>query len=574
MIHQRGTHLVGLVVAMFVAATPRPVLHAAPGGVEGSEVEGAARQAARSVAIIPQPVSVTTRPGVFRLTAATVILTDRSTAVLGRRLAQYLEPATGFALRVQSSAPATGRRISLAIDSRLARLAPEGYTLEVDPGRVVLRAPAPAGIFYGIQTLRQLLPVDIFRDAAVAGVPWEIPAVRIEDKPRFAWRGMHLDVGRHFMPKEFVKKYLDLLALHKMNTFHWHLTEDQGWRLEIRKYPKLTEVGAWRKQTVIGHQPGKIDDAKYDGVRHGGYYTQDDVREIVAYAKDRLITVVPEIDIPGHSVAAIAAYPALGVDGTATEVGTWWGVYDNILSPDDSTIAFVKDVLTEVMDLFPGRFIHVGGDEAVKTRWKASARVQARIKELGVADEDALQSWFIRQIDAFLTAKGRRLVGWDEILQGGLAPGATVMSWQGVSGGIAAARQGHDVVMAPTSNTYFDYYQAKPVDAEPLAIGGYLPIDRVYAFDPVPAELEPQYASHVLGAQGQVWTEYLATPKQVEYMAFPRACALAEVVWTPVAAKDFADFVDRLSVHAKRLAILDVNHRALAPAVATVPAPR
>jgi hexosaminidase len=557
MIHQRRTVLISTIIAMFIAS-----------------MAGVARQSARSIAIIPEPVSATAQPGVFTLTAGTIILTDQATAALGRQLAQYLEPATGFALRVQSSAPATGRRISLAIDSRLGRLAPEGYTLDVEPRRIVLRAPRPAGIFYGIQTLRQLLPVEIFREAPVSGVAWELPALRIEDKPRFAWRGMHLDVGRHFMPKEFVKKYLDLLALHKMNTFHWHLTEDQGWRLEIRKYPKLSEVGAWRKQTLVGHQPDRMEDARYDGVRHGGYYTQDDVREIVEYAKQRFITIVPEIEMPGHAVAAIAAYPALGVDGTPAEVGTWWGVYDNILSPDDSTIAFMKDVLTEVMDLFPGRFIHVGGDEAVKTRWKASLRVQARIKELGVADEDALQSWFIRQIDAFLTAKGRRLIGWDEILQGGLAPGATVMSWRGVAGGIAAARQGHDVVMAPTSHTYFDYYQAKPQDAEPLGIGGYLPIDTVYAFDPVPADLEPQYASHVLGAQGQVWTEYLATPKQVEYMAFPRACALAEVVWTPLASKNFADFVARLSVHAKRLAILDVNYRPLSPAVATIPAPR
>jgi hexosaminidase len=551
MMPQRTPVLLVLTVAMFVASAP-----------------GLAQPGTRSIAIIPQPVSVIAGKGVFTLTADTVIQTDRATAALGHRLAHCLEPASGFTLRVQSSPVATGKRVvSLAIDRRLARLAPEGYTLLVEPRRIVVRAPAPAGIFYGIQTLRQLLPADIFRDAVVPGVVWQVPAVRIEDKPRFAWRGMHLDVGRHFMPKEFIKKYLDLLAMHKMNTFHWHLTEDQGWRLEIRKYPRLTEIGAWRKQTIAGHQPGRVEDAKYDGVRHGGYYTQDDVREIVAYAKDRFITIVPEIEMPGHSVAAIAAYPELGVDAAGSEVATWWGVFDNILNPDDATIAFMKDVLTEVMALFPGRFIHVGGDEAAKARWKASPRVQARMKGLGVTDEDALQSWFIRQIDAFLTAKGRRLIGWDEILQGGLAPGAAVMSWQGVKGGIAAARQEHDVVMAPTSHTYFDYYQARPVEGEPLAIGGYLPIEMVYGFDPVPADLEPRYASHVLGAQGQVWTEYLGTPKQVEYMAFPRACALAEVVWTPAASKNFADFVERLTLHGRRLAILDVNYRIPAPAV-------
>jgi hexosaminidase len=523
----------------------------------------------RPIAIIPQPVSVIAQSGTFTLTADTVIQTDRATADLGRRLARYLEPATGFTLRVQAGSAPSGRRITLAIDPRLRRLAPEGYTLDVAARRIVVRAPDQAGIFYGIQTLRQLLPPEIFREARVAGVPWTLPAVKIEDRPRFAWRGMHLDVGRHFMPKEFIKKYLDLLALHKLNTFHWHLTEDQGWRIEIRKYPKLTEVGAWRKQTIVGRQGDKPETAAYDGIRHGGYYTQDDVREIVAYARDRFITVVPEIEMPGHALAAIASYPALGVDGTPAEVATWWGVFDNILNADDSTIAFMQDVLTEVMGLFPGRFIHIGGDEAAKARWKANPRVQARIAALGLKDEDALQSWFIRQMDGFLASKGRRLIGWDEILQGGLAPGAAVMSWQGVTGGIAAARQGHDVVMAPTSHTYFDYYQARPAAAEPLAIGGYLPIETVYAFEPVPANLEPQYAAHVLGAQGQIWTEYIGTPKQAEYMAFPRACALAEVVWTPAASRNLADFLARLDVHARRLAILDVNFRPL-PATSPV----
>ncbi len=526
---------------------------------------------ARPIAIIPRPASVTARPGVFTLTPGTIIETDRASSALGRRLALYLEPATGFELRVQSrssaaSTAASARgRISLSLDPRLKKVGSEGYILDVQPRRIALRAAGPAGMFYGIQTLRQLFPPDILREAPMVGVRWEAPAVHIEDQPRFPWRGMHLDVGRHFMPKEFVKKYLDLLALHKMNTFHWHLTEDQGWRLEIRKYPKLTQVGAWRKQTVVGHQPERIEDATFDGTQHGGYYTQDDVREIVAYAKDRFITVVPEIEMPGHSVAAIAAYPELGVEAAGTEVATTWGVFDNILSPEESTVAFMKDVLTEVMELFPSRFVHVGGDEAAKGRWKASARVQARMRELGIADEDALQSWFIHQIDSFLTANGRRLIGWDEILQGGLAPGAAVMSWQGVDGGIAAARQEHDVVMAPTSYTYFDYYQARPVAGEPPAIGGYLPLEKVYSFDPIPASLEPRYASHVLGAQGQLWTEYLGTPKNVEYMAFPRACALAEVVWSPAAAKNFGDFLERLNVHGRRLAILDVNYR-VAPA--------
>jgi hexosaminidase len=524
-----------------------------------------AQPAARPIAIVPQPVSVKPGVGAFTVTAKTVIWTDRATAELGRRLAGYLEPAVGFTLPVRTGAANTGNRIVLVRDPRLTRLGPEGYTLEVAPGRVVVRAPELAGVFYGIQTIRQLLPPQIFREARVDGASWTMPAVRIEDMPRFQWRGLHLDVGRHFMPKEFVKKYIDLMALHKMNTFHWHLTEDQGWRIEIRKYPKLTEVGAWRKETIVGRQAKDRSDWRFDGTKHGGYYTQDDVREIVAYAKDRFINVVPEIEMPGHAVAAIAAYPELGVDLTPAEVATHWGVFDNILNPDDSTIRFMQDVLTEVMELFPSRFIHVGGDEADKTRWKASPRVQARIKELGLKNEDELQSWFIHQIDAFLTAKGRRLVGWDEILEGGLAPGATVMSWRGVKGGLAAAREGHDVVMTPTSHTYFDYYQTRDQQGEQLAIGGFLPLETVYAYEPVPAELEPQFAKHILGVQGQLWTEYLQTPKHVEYMAFPRACALAEVVWTPAAARNFADFSVRLTTHLQRLGIVDVNYRAPGP---------
>ncbi len=365
------------------------------------------------------------------------------------------------------------------------------------------------------------------------------------------------------MPKEFVKKYIDLLALHKLNTFHWHLTDDQGWRIEIKKYPRLTSVGAWRKETLVGHSTDDPSAERYDGQRHGGFYTQDDVREIVEYARARFVNVVPEIEMPGHSVAAIAAYPELGVTGEPTEVATKWGVFDDILNPSDRTIAFMQDVLTQVMALFPSREIHLGGDEAVKTRWQASPEVQARIKALGLENEEQLQGWFMKQMDAFLAAHGRRLVGWDEILEGGLSPNAVVMSWRGEAGGIAAARAGHDVVMTPTAYTYFDYYQSQDRDHEPLAIGGDLPLEQVYGYDPIPAGLEPQFASHVLGAQGQLWSEYLPGPKAVEYMAFPRLCALAEVVWTPKPRKDYQDFLARLATHLERLAILDVNYRPL-----------
>jgi len=518
-------------------------------------------QPSSSIAVIPQPVKVTERSGRFALTGRTAIWTDAAAAAIGRQFAAYVEPATGFTLRVQSggSAPASG--IQFRIDRSLARLGPEGYVLDVRPARIVARASGPAGLFYAIQTLRQLLPPQIFRDAPAGQTAWTIPAVSIEDQPRFGWRGAHLDTGRHFMPKEFVKKYIDLIALHKLNTFHWHLTEDQGWRLEIKQYPKLTDVGAWRKETIVGRNRRDAQ-AQYDGKRHGGFYTQEDAREIVAYAKARFVTVVPEIEMPGHAMAAIASYPELGL-GDPVEVATRWGVFSDILNAEPSTVTFMQNVLTEVMAIFPGRYIHVGGDEADKTKWKTNERIQARIKELGVGDEHGLQSWFIRQMDAFLTRHGRRLVGWDEILEGGLAENAVVMSWRGTKGGIDAARAGHDVVMAPTSNTYLDYAQSKDLASEPIGQSAVLPIETVYAYEPLPDELEPQFTKHVLGAQAQLWTEYMATPKDVEYMAYPRLSALAEVVWTPRERKDYAAFTARLAAHAERLRALDVNFRPL-----------
>jgi hexosaminidase len=455
--------------------------------------------------------------------------------------------------------------VVLRRDASLARLGAEGYALDVRPDGVTARAPAEAGLFYAVQTVRQLLPPDVFRGAPVGGGPsaaWTMPAVRIEDAPRFRWRGGMLDVARHFMPKEFVKKYVDLLALHKMNTFHWHLTEDQGWRIEIKKYPRLTEVGSRRAGTLVGRQRGDSSAAwAYDSVPHGGFYTQDDVREVVAYARARHVTVVPEIEMPGHAVAAIAAYPELGVTGRPTQVSGRWGVFSNILNAEPGTVTFLQDVLAEVLALFPGAYVHVGGDEADKTLWRADPRIQARIRALGLKDEHELQSWFIRQMDEFLTRRGRRLVGWDEILEGGLAPNATVMSWRGTKGGIEAARAGHDVVMSPTSHVYLDYYQSSDRAAEPLAGGGFLPLDTVYAFEPVPAELTPAEARRVLGAQGNLWTEYVPTPKRAEYMLFPRLSALAEVAWTPKAGRDFADFRRRLDAHLRRLDALDVGYR-------------
>jgi hexosaminidase len=518
------------------------------------------------VSIVPVPESLTVGTGQFTLTAATTIWADAASADVARRFAAWIAPATGLTLPVRVGGTPTGRAIVLRRDARLTRLGAEGYELAVTSRQVTIRARERAGVFYGLQTVRQLLPPEIFREARVDSVPWVMPALRIVDRPRFSWRGAHLDAGRHFMPKEFVKKYIDLLALHKLNSFHWHLTEDQGWRLQIRKYPRLTDVGGWRTQTIVGRQPGGDSTTwQYDGQRHGGFYTQDDVREIVAYARDRFVNVVPEIEMPGHALAAIAAYPQLGVTGQPTDVGMRWGVYANILNADESTVAFMQDVLAEVLELFPSRFIHIGGDEADKALWKTNARIQERIRELGLEDEHELQSWFIRRMDAFLTSKGRRLVGWDEILEGGLAPNATVMSWRGTKGGIDAARAGHDVVMAPTSHTYLDYYQSQNVAGEPLANGGFIPLETVYRFEPVPLELEPEFRRHILGAQAQLWTEYMKGPKQVEYMAFPRLTALAEVVWSPPERRHYPDFLARLEDHLRRLAVLDVAYRPPGP---------
>ena len=505
--------------------------------------------------IIPKPSRLEPRPDPFVLEATTAIVAGPGTQVKAEQLAAALRPATGFALPVVTEARAGA--IALELDAGLERLGAEGYTLEVRGDGVTLRAPTVAGLFYAGQSLRQLLPTAIFSAAPATGVAWTVPGVFVEDQPRFAWRGAMLDVCRHFMPLEFVKKFIDLLALHKLNTFHWHLSEDQGWRLEIKKYPRLTEVGAWRKQTMEGHY--SKEPRTFDGVRHGGFYTQDEVREVVAYAALRHVTVVPEIEMPGHAQAAIAAYPELGNTGATLEVWDQWGINENVYNVEESTLAFLEDVLTEVIALFPGRYIHVGGDECPKTQWRESPKAQARMRELGFTHEDQLQSHIIGRMDRFLHERGRKLVGWDEILEGGLAPNATVMSWRGVAGGIAAAKAGHDVVMSPTTHAYLDYYQADPAH-EPVAIGGLLTLEGVYAFDPVVPELEGEEAKRVLGGQANLWTEYVPTPEHAEYMLFPRLCAFAETVWTDRSGRQFAEFSGRLGGHLERLGHLGVNH--------------
>jgi len=430
---------------------------------------------------------------------------------------------------------------------------PEAYHLEGCAFGVNLTSSSEAGLYRGSRTLIQLL-----EQGRTTG---SLPCLTITDYPRFPWRGMHLDPCRHFWSVEFTKKYIDLLARYKMNSFHWHLTDDQGWRIEIKKHPKLTEIGGWRK----GSQIGPYSRREYDSIAYGGFYTQDEIREVVAYAKARHINVVPEIEMPGHALAALAGYPHLGCtrpDGQAGgpyEVNKGWGVFEDVFcAGNDSVFAMLEDVLTEVMELFPSEIIHIGGDECPKEAWKKCAKCQSRIKAEGLKDEHELQSYFIQRIEKFVNSKGRKIIGWDEILEGGLAPNAAVMSWQGIEGGIAAARSGHYAVMSPGSHCYFDHYQGDPAN-EPLSIGGYTPIQKVYAYEPIPAELKPEEHKYILGAQGNVWTEYILTPEHVEYMAVPRMLALAEVLWTPKEKRNEADFIQRLEKEFVRLEEMKVN---------------
>jgi len=519
-------------------------------------------QARTEVNVIPKPVKMELGKGDFKLDGQTRILFQKGNAD-AEKTANYavdvLRPATGLALPVNAASAAEANAIYLGNEG--ADKAAESYKLVSSKDRVIISASSGAGLFYGVQTLRQLLPPAVFSGKAVDGQKWIVPAVSIEDAPRFAWRGMQIDPCRHFIPKESVKKFIDVLAAQKMNHLHIHLTDDQGWRIEIKKYPRLTEVGAWRAETLVG-RPGAKGGDTYDGKRHGGFYTQDDLREIVAYAAERHITILPEVEMPGHAQAAIAAYPELGNVKEPLQVFTTWGVNKNIFNVEESTILFLQDVLAEVVDIFPGTYIHIGGDEAVKDQWKASEAVQKRMKELGIDDEDKMQAYVIARMNEFLKSKGRKLIGWDEILDGGLGKDATVMAWRSVDKGVQAAKLGNDVVMAPTAFTYLDYYQGRPKD-EPLAIGGNLPLSKVYSFDPLPVKLAPEELSHILGTQGQLWSEYIPTPEHMEYMAFPRACALAEVAWTPQDQREFKDFSERLETHIERLKAMGVNYRPL-----------
>ena len=494
--------------------------------------------------VVPLPKQIAIKQGnPFLLTGKTTIVYPSGDSALShnaRLLSGYIEEATGFRLPVKEENDASGKLIRLLTDKQIKEK--EGYRLVVTENAVEVAGSTPAGIFYGMQTLRKSLPV-------CDRIPIELPAATVNDHPRFAYRGMMLDVGRHFFTVDSVKRFIDMLALHNVNTMHWHLTDDQGWRIEIKKYPRLTEVGSIRKETVIGRNTNE-----YDGKPYGGFYTQDEIRDVIAYAAERYITIIPEIDLPGHMSAALASYPELGCTGGPYEVGTRWGVKDDVLcAGNNQTLSFVEDVLAEVIDLFPSEYIHVGGDECPKVRWEKCPKCQARIKAEGLkADnkhtaENRLQSYVMTRIERFVNSKGRQIIGWDEILEGGLAPQVTVMSWRGMGGGIEAARQKHPVIMSPNGFVYFDFYQTDRVEEEPLANGGYLPVEKVYSFEPVPADqLTAEEQKYIVGAQANLWSEYMTTYKQVEYMTLPRMAALAEVQWLNPEQKDFSEFMPRL----------------------------
>lgn len=496
------------------------------------------------VKLIPLPAMLIDQEGTFQFLPETPIVANKAEALkVVAFFTRHLEDFYGIQHVVKLSASEPKNGISFKIDEN-SGLEKEAYNLSVTPKGITLVASAPNGLFYGIQTLIQLMPSSKKKLTEVV-----FPAVEIKDSPRFAWRGLHLDVCRHFMPKDFVKKYLDYMAMHKFNTFHWHLTEDQGWRIEIKKYPKLTEVGSNRKETLIGHGRNPVN---YDNTPYGGFYTQEDVKEIVQYAADRFITVVPEIEMPGHALAALASYPELGCTGGPYEVATRWGVFDDVYcAGKEETFTFLQDVIDEILPLFPSEYVHIGGDECPKTRWQKCPLCQKRMRQDSLTTEHELQSYFVQRIEKYLNSKGKKLIGWDEILEGGLAPNAAVMSWRGEEGGIAAAKQHHFVVMTPGKYCYFDHYQTDP-KTEPLAIGGFLPLKQVYEYEPVPSSLTEEEASYILGAQGNVWTEYMKSPEHVEYMVFPRAAALAEVVWSPKGSKNYDRFIRRMAEQVKR----------------------
>ncbi|TVZ60402.1 hexosaminidase [Flavobacteriaceae bacterium MAR_2010_105] len=520
--------------------------------------------------IIPKPVSLEMQNGRFLINSKTKISAVSELENEAHYLADLLSHLSNTAITFELG---SSGNIQLKLDDTIEN--DEGYTVSVSYDHVVISGKTAKGVFYGIQTLKQLMPATIDPNTT----DLTLPAVSIQDHPRFVYRGMHLDVGRHLFPVDFIKRYIDLIAMHKLNTFHWHLTEDQGWRIEIKKYPKLTEIGSKRYGTIVGHHPGRSNDE----TEYGGFYTQEEVKDIVQYATERHVTIIPEIELPGHASAAIAAYPLLScfpeeptvvtnnmgskagkaaqAKGSPKIVQETWGVFDDVFcAGDEQTFQFLEDVLAEVIPLFPSDYIHIGGDECPKSNWKRCPDCQKRIKDHNLVDEHELQSYFIQRIETYLNSKGKKIIGWDEILEGGLAPNATVMSWRGEQGGIEAAKQHHDVIMTPGHSCYFDHYQTENKENEPLAIGGKTTVADVYAYDPTPKELTANERQYILGAQGNVWTEYMTTTDYVEYMILPRMTALSEVVWTPQEAKDWDDFKLRLTKFKNQYDALGLNY--------------
>jgi hexosaminidase len=500
--------------------------------------------------VVPMPNEILLQGSIpFIIDNRTVIVYPAGNEQMKRNaefLSQYIFQNTDFNLKLSTKAKKSKQ---IVLKTGLISDNAEAYSVVIDRKLITITGASESAVFYGIQTLRKSIPIAKKLKVDMPSIlKVDMPAVIINDEPRFAYRGMMLDVARHYCSVDSIKRYIDILALHNINTFHWHLTEDQGWRIEIKKYPGLTEIGSIRKETVIGKNTGK-----YDGKPHGGFYTQEEARDIVAYAAERYINVIPEVDMPGHMMGALAAYPELGCTGGPYEVWRQWGVSKEVLCVgNDKTLEFIKDVLTEIMDIFPSKYIHVGGDECPKTNWKTCPKCQARIEELGLeADdhhtaEERLQSYFIGYAESIINQKGRRMIGWDEILEGGLAPNATVMSWRGVKGGMEAARLGHDVVMTPNTHFYFDYYQTKDVKNVPLAIGGFLPLEKVYSFEPRPSTLTEEQKKHIVGVQANLWTEYVPNFRHAEYMLMPRIAALCETQWMQPERKNYELFLMRM----------------------------
>lgn len=513
----------------------------------------------KTLDLVPYPASVNVRCGTFQAAGAGFHCTGITDPLASAAIGDFAASLSEVSGKISSVQDGSGKGFNFVMDPSLAQ---EAYSISIRKNKAEVRASSANGFMYAIQTLRQLLPVEIYGRETAADKDWSLPCLDIEDAPRFGYRGLHLDVSRHFFSTDEVKKIIDIMAVYKLNTMHWHLTDDQGWRIEIKKYPKLTQIGSMRKGTVI-----KKDWDRYDGIPYGGYYTQDEIRDVVAYAGSKGIRIIPEIDLPGHMLAALAAYPELGCTGGPYEVWGRWGVADDVLcAGNEKTMLFLEDVLSEVAGLFPAEYVHIGGDECPKVRWEKCPVCQAKIRELGLKDDDEfkaehyLQSYVMERMEKFLAGKGKKIIGWDEILEGTPGPEATIMSWRGSEGGIKASKMGHDVIMTPNSHFYFDYYQAKDTDNEPFGIGGYVPIEKVYSYDPFIEITEEDARAHVLGIQANVWTEYIATDDHLEYMILPRLAALSEVQWTLPENKDWDRFLASLSHEAAMYDIMGYNY--------------